>query len=93
MDEIIGTTLGQYHLVRLLARGGMSEVYLASRENSEQPYAIKVVHEEDVHDCLRFQREVQTLMTTKHPHIIPILDDGQQAGVYYYVMPYIECGS
>jgi len=93
MDDIIGTPLGPYHLVRLLARGGMSEVYLASREHSEQSYAIKVLQGEDEEHGLRFQREVHTLLTAKHPHIIPTLDAGQQDGVSYYVMPYIEAGS
>ncbi len=93
MDEISGTTLGSYHLERLLARGGMSEIYLASRTNDEQLYAVKIVHAEDEDDCLRFQREVQTLMMVQHPHIIPTVDHGQQGGVYYYVMPYIACGS
>ncbi len=93
MEEISGTTLGPYYLVRLLARGGMSEVYLASKENSEQSYAIKIVHGEDEDDCLRIQQEVQTLMTTEHAHIIPTLDYGQQDNVYYYVMPYIGYGS
>lgn len=93
MDEIIGTTLGQYHLVHLLARGGMSEVYLASPAHGEQFYAVKIVRGEDETDRLRFQREVQTLMAIQHPHIISTIGYGQQNNIYYYVMPYITHGS
>jgi eukaryotic-like serine/threonine-protein kinase len=93
LNEIINTDLGEYHLVRRVACGGMSEIYLAYNKNSQESCALKIVHAEDENYYLRFQREVQTLATTQHPHIIAILDYGEQNGVRYYAMPYIGHGS
>jgi len=93
MEENIGMKLGQYHLLRRLARGGMSEIYLASPESSTQVCALKVVREENEEYGRRLEREVLVLKTLKHEHIIPTLDAGKQDGVWYYAMPYIEAGS
>ena len=49
MLEFEGTTLGHYQLQRRLARGGMSEIYLAYDESMQRTVAIKVVHRGD-HD-------------------------------------------
>lgn len=85
--------LGRYILLRLLARGGMSEVYLACDEARTQNYALKLVYQEHEEYYLRFQREVRLQSALQHPHILPILDYGEQDGAYYCVMPYIEHGT
>lgn len=88
-----GTKLGRYTLIRQLARGGMSEVYLAQRESDEQVYALKVVRQEDERHYQRLQRELQALSKLEHPHILPVLDYGEQDGIGYCVTPYIEHGT
>lgn len=93
METITGTQLGHYTVTQHLAHGGMSEVYLAYDENSEQLYALKVVEQAD-RDCYqRFQREVQTMSKARHTHILPILDYGEARGLSYYAMPYIAYGT
>jgi len=93
MEEISSMKLGQYTLLRRLARGGMSEIYLVSHEGSKQICALKIVRCEDEEYSRRLEREVLILATLKHEHIIPTLDAGKQDGVCYYAMPYIETGS
>lgn len=93
MEHLESMKLGPYLLLRRLARGGMSEVYLVSDERNKQIYALKMVRQQDEEDCLRFQREIQVLMRLKHPHILPILDIGSQDDICYYVMPYIAQGT
>src|SRR2546421_9689331 len=93
MLEFEGTTLGHYQLQRRLARGGMSEIYLAYDESMQRTVAIKVVHRGDHDYKKRFQREVKALATLTHEHILPILDYGEQGSWSYFVMPYIEGGT
>src|SRR5437588_11933091 len=93
MLEFEGTTLGHYQLQRRLARGGMSEVYIAYDESMQRTVAIKVVHRGDHDYKKRFQREVKALATLTHEHILPTLDYGEQGLWSYFVMPYIEGGT
>lgn len=93
MQEQISKKLGEYTLTRHLAHGGMSEVYLAHTEDSEQVYALKLVEHTDEECYQRFQREVQALYKAQHTHILPLLDYGEANGFSYYVMPYIEQGT
>lgn len=93
MEEITGTRLGRYTLTQHLARGGMSDIYLACKEDSEQMYALKIVEQQDEERYRRFQREVQELSQLRHEHILFVLDYGEQDGVSYYVTPYIEHGT
>lgn len=83
----------RYRLLQRLRRGGMSEVYLAHDELTDQDVAIKLVSSDD-EECLgRLRREVQTLRKLSHKHILPILDYGEQDSYCYLVMPYMKRGS
>jgi serine/threonine protein kinase len=93
MLELEGTMLGHYRLQRRLNRGGMSEVYLATDEHSQQDVAVKLVDSSDVEYSERFQREVKTISALAHSHILPVLDYGQQGSCHYLVMPYIKQGT
>ncbi len=86
-------TLSHYHLGRRLARGGMSEVYLAYDEHAQREVAIKVVHNSQAQDLERLRREMDTLSRLKHPHISPTLDQGVHESWHYFVMPYITHGT
>ena len=93
MLELEGTTLGHYHLQRSLGRGGMSEVYLATDQRSQQEVAIKLVDSGHMEYSERFQREVKTISSLAHRHILPALDYGQHGAWNYLVMPYIKQGT
>lgn len=84
---------GRYRLLKRLRRGGMSEVFLALDEQTQQQVAIKVVTNSDP-DCIqRLQREVRILRTLSHRHILPLLDNGVSDSYYYLVMPYMHRGN
>ena len=38
----------------------------------------------------RFRQEVQFAARLQHPHIVPLLAAGEEAGLLYYTMPYID---
>jgi TolB-like protein/Flp pilus assembly protein TadD len=87
-----GHTLGPYHVLRTLGRGGMATVYLARDERHHRPVALKVLHPDLAHalGAERFLREIEVAANLSHPHILPLHDSGEAAGLLYYVMPYVE---
>jgi len=94
--ELEGTTLGHYLLQRRLARGGMSEVYLAydqSTQRTQRTVAIKVVNRYRDDHMQRIQNEVKVLGMLSHPHILPAFDYGEEGPWCYFVMPYADQGS
>src|SRR5437879_18087 len=93
MSVLEGTTLGRYHLKRLLGQGGMAEVYLASDEQLHRDVAVKVVHLSRVDDLARFRREAELLGPLTHEHILPVFDYGEQGSWHYLVMPYMSYGT
>lgn len=93
MQELRSKKFGAYILTHHLAHGGMSEVYLARTEQSEQVYVLKLVECANKEYYLRFRREVGVLYKARHTHIVPLLDFGEEDGWSYYVMPYIKQGT
>lgn len=84
---------GEYSLQRELGRGGMGVVYLARDVKLDRDVAIKMLpldlarsHE----NRERFLREARTAAGLSHPHIVPIHRVGDENGVVYFVMSYIE---
>ncbi len=93
MAGLAGTTLGRYHLLQRLGRGGMSEVYLAHDEFMNRDVAIKVVSSIHADYMERFHREAEAIGRLNHDHILPAYDYGEQDPWHYLVMPYIEYGT
>jgi serine/threonine protein kinase len=93
MLELNEKNLAHYTIQRRLAQGGMSQVFLAYDEQEKRSVAIKVVNRCEDDYVVRFRREVKTLSTLKHPHILPIYEYGEHGSWYYCVMPYIEHGT
>src|SRR5579884_985375 len=90
MKGIEGLTLGRYELKRLIAHGGMAEVYLAYDRRVRRQVAIKVLYGRDESFVRRFEREARAVGTLSHAHILPLYDFGEQRPWYYLVMPYVE---
>src|SRR6266536_3630542 len=88
-----GTRLGPYEILTPLGAGGMGEVYRARDTRLGREVAIKVLpallsqNEEVRH---RFEREAKTISQLSHPHICALYDVGNQDGVEYLVMEYLE---
>jgi serine/threonine-protein kinase len=82
----------RYRVVRELGQGGMAVVFLAEDLKHHRRAALKVLRPELStavgHD--RFLREIGIAAGLAHPHILPLYDSGETAGLVYYVMPYVE---
>jgi eukaryotic-like serine/threonine-protein kinase len=88
-----GTTLGPYRIEAPLGAGGMGEVYKATDARLERTVAIKVLPEHvaaDLESKQRFEREAKTVASLSHPHICPIFDVGEQDGIHFLVMEYLD---
>jgi len=88
-----GTKLGPYQILSPAGAGGMGEVYRARDTRLDRTVAIKVLsaklaNRPDLHK--RFEREARTISKLTHPHICALYDVGQQEGVDFLVMEYLE---
>ncbi len=70
----------------------MATVYLAHDPKHDRKVAIKVLRPElaAVIGAERFLREIKTIATLQHPHILGLIDSGEVNGTAYYVMPFVE---
>jgi len=87
------TYMGRYELTHLVARGGMAQVYRAVDLQLDRPVALKVLFPElsvDKTFVERFRREAQAAANLSHPNIVPVFDWGEDDGVYFIVMEYID---
>src|SRR6202789_3442127 len=92
-DGTLGLRLGAWRITRLLGRGGMGEVYEATRAdgNFEQRVAIKLLQREAAAQLERFQAERQILARLEHPGIARLYDGGVTGdGRPFMVMEYVE---
>jgi serine/threonine protein kinase len=90
-----GEKVGKYRITRFLAKGGMSNVYLAERDDGhfEQQVVVKCLpakalkHEDVLHQA----EEHQILAKLRHPNIATLYDAGITTGnVPYFIMEFIE---
>jgi len=85
--------LGDFRIVREIGRGGMGIVYEATQESLGRRVAVKVLARhsrlDDTHRR-RFFREARTAGRLHHTNIVPILGVGEQDGLDYFVMQFIE---
>jgi serine/threonine protein kinase len=97
MKSLINETLGGYSLVEELGRGGMAVVYKADQPKLERSVAVKVLDpiytSEDSDVLARFRREAKAIAALRHPNILTVYDYGEEEGLAYIVMEYVEGGT
>ena len=82
---------GRYRITKQVGKGGMGAVYLATQEPLARPVAIKVLHgTADDTTVARFQREARLIAQLQHPHIVGLIDFGEDNGRLFLVMEYID---
>jgi len=91
-DRLAAALADRYRIERELGQGGMATVYLAQDLKHDRKVAIKVLRPElaAVIGAERFLREIKTIATLQHPHILGLIDSGEVNGTAYYVMPFVE---
>ena len=91
---VIGTLISErYRLDEKIGSGGMSSVYRAFDPTLERWVAIKLMHRDISHDpdqLERFRREARAVARLNHPHIVTVIDAGEDDGAPYIVFEYVE---
>src|ERR1051325_11077731 len=92
MTSLATALSDRYRVERELGAGGMATVYLAHDLKHDRKVAITVLKPElaAVIGADRFLREIKTIASLQHPHILGLIDSGESSGTAYYVMPYVE---
>src|ERR1700749_3819781 len=94
MSTLLGTSLsGRYRLEARIGSGGMSTVYRAFGETLERQVAVKLMNREvtsDSDELERFRREARAVAQLSHPHIVGVIDAGEDSGRPYIVFEYVE---
>jgi serine/threonine-protein kinase len=85
--------LGDFRVLREVGRGGMGVVYEAEQESLGRRVALKVLtahHLPDPAHLRRFEREARAAARLHHTNIVPVFGVGEQDGLHYYVMQFIQ---
>ena len=88
-----GSRLGPYEILSAVGAGGMGEVYKARDTRLERTVAVKVLPaslSENPGFRQRFEREAKAISQLSHPHICTVHDVGNEGGVEYLVMEFLE---
>ena len=99
MQDLIGQSLGRYHIIEKLGEGGMAVVYKAFDTHLECDVAVKVIRLDNLprnaeeRTMKRFEREAKEVAKLNHPNIVDVKDYGEHEGIPYLVMPYLHGGT
>ncbi len=87
-----GALAGRYVVERQLGEGGMAVVYLAHDVRHDRRVALKVLRPEvgAAVGAERFLAEIAVTAKLQHPHVVPLFESGEAAGLLFYVMPFID---
>jgi len=85
--------LGEYEILDQLGKGGMGVVFKARHRRMERVVALKTLPPQAMKDpesVQRFYREVKAAARLIHPNIVTAYDAGEQHGIHYLVMEYVD---
>src|SRR5213078_839223 len=92
--DVIGTLISdRFRLEEKVGAGGMSSVYRAFDPTLERWVAIKLMHRDistDPDQLERFRREARAVASLSHPHIVTVIDAGEDDGAPYIVFEYVQ---
>jgi tetratricopeptide (TPR) repeat protein len=83
-------SIGRYRKVSLLGRGGQGEVWLAEDQRLGRRVALKLLTHADRNRMRRFAREAEITSRLDHPGICSVFESGEEAGIAYIAMRYVE---
>jgi serine/threonine-protein kinase len=91
--DLVGEIIGErYRIEEVVGAGGMATVYKAADLTLERPVAVKVMRREVVKEAdqlERFRREARAAAKLSHPHIVTVIDAGEENSRPYIVFEYV----
>jgi serine/threonine protein kinase len=89
-----GQLIGNYRLFKILGRGGFAEVYLAEHIHLNTQAAVKLLSTQLAYEDVEiFRNEARMIASLLHPHIVRVLDFGDENSIPYLVMDYEPNGT
>ena len=91
--EAIPQQIGDFRIIREIGRGGMAIAYLAEDTTLNRQVALKILPRafgSSEQSVARFRHEARAIARLRHPNIVPIYRVGEDDGVHYIAMEYIE---
>ena len=88
-----GTTFADHVIRGVLGRGGMGVVYRATHVPLDREVALKLISPQfstDDEFRRRFRREFRAMASIQHPHVIPIYHAGEEDGLLYVTMRFVD---
>ncbi len=92
-DPLLGYQVGSYRLERLIGRGGMAQIYYGWDQGLHRPVAVKVIDARlrgNVSYAQRFVQEARAVATWRHENILHVYYAGEENGLYYFAMEYVD---
>ncbi|MEI7890133.1 MAG: protein kinase, partial [Actinomycetes bacterium] len=94
MSHLDGTLIGgRYRLETQVGSGGMSTVHRALDEKLRRPVAVKLMHRSTAADAdhlERFRREARAVASLSDPHLVGVIDAGEDQGIPYIVLEFVD---
>ena len=91
-SHILAKKVGRFQIEKLIGTGGMACVFRGRDTTTQKPVAIKVMDapaNRDADYAQRFLREWKAVAKLSHPHIVNLIDVGNEKGMLYMVMDYV----
>ena len=93
LQELVGTTLGEYTIRRVLGYGSMGVVFEAHHTKLDRRVALKALPPglgSTEKAIQRFLREAQAVAQLSHEHIVPIYEISQSGAIHWYAMRFLD---
>jgi serine/threonine-protein kinase len=103
VDRVLSTTSGGavgptgiiagYRIDEQIGQGGMGVVYRATQLALDRPVAIKLIAAEKSGDPVfreRFKHESRLAASIEHPHVVPVFEAGEDDGLLFIAMRYVD---
>lgn len=88
-----GAVIADFVIMKEIGRGGMGVVYLAHQISLDRPAALKILQDSYANDAefvVNFIKEARLAAKLNHPHIVQAYAVGEDEGVFYFAMEYID---
>jgi serine/threonine protein kinase len=93
MSDLIGKNIANYQVIELIDESGRALVYRGFQASTNRYVAIKVLKSQLTQDpsvVQAYEQYAQRAAAMQNPHILPVLDAGQEDGSHYLITPFYE---